>query len=187
MNRTADIFRQGTNGFTLAELIIALAIAGIITTMAVPSFQGAIRNNRISTQANEFITALHFARSEAVKRRQRITICKSANSTAASPACNTVNSTGWDKGWVVFVDEDEDASLDTTETVLRVHGPLEGGNRLTGNTNVANYISYAANGTAQLTSGAIQMGTITLCHPPKARQIVINSTGRIRSEETTCS
>lgn len=181
------IFRRSVTGFTLVELIITLAIAAIITTMAIPSFQQTIRNNRMVTQTNEFIAALNLARSEAARRGQRITVCKSTNSTAASPACNTSNSTGWDSGWIVFVDTDRDADLDTGETIIRVHGALEGGNKLTGNTNLAHYISYAPNGMTQLISGAIQMGTLTLCHPPKARQIIINSTGRIRSEEATCS
>lgn len=187
MNCTADIFRQGINGFTLVELIITLAIAAIITTMAVPSFQAMIRKNRMATQTNEFISALHLARSEAVKQGQRITICKSTNSTASSPACDTSNSIGWDRGWIVFVDGDEDAALDTTEVILHIHGSLGGGNHLTGNTNVADYISYAPNGMTELITGALQMGTITLCHPPKARQIIISSTGRARTEKADCS
>ncbi|ADJ28935.1 GspH/FimT family pseudopilin [Nitrosococcus watsonii] len=174
-------------GFTLVELVITLAIAAIITTMAVPSFQEMIRKNRMATQTNEFIAALHLARSEAIKRGQRITVCKSTNSTTSSPTCNTSNSTGWDRGWIVFVDGDENAALATTEIILQVHGSLEGGNRLTGNTNVADYISYVPNGMTQLTGGAIQMGTVTLCHPPKANQIIINNTGRVHSTEASCS
>jgi prepilin-type N-terminal cleavage/methylation domain-containing protein len=41
-----------SKGFTLIELMVTLAVAGILLTIAVPSFQEFIASNRISTEAN---------------------------------------------------------------------------------------------------------------------------------------
>ena len=81
------------SGFTVQELMIALAIAGILLGLAVPSFQTALYNNRLTSQANQLIAALNSARSEALKRGVRVTICKSTN----QQSCSTSNSAYWRK------------------------------------------------------------------------------------------
>jgi len=55
------------NGFTLIELVVALAVLGILVAIGLPSFNAAIANSRISSQYNDTIGALFIARSEAVK------------------------------------------------------------------------------------------------------------------------
>jgi len=55
-------------GFTLIELMISLGILAILATMAVPSFQGVIEKNRVTSQANFLLSAVQTARSEAVRR-----------------------------------------------------------------------------------------------------------------------
>jgi type IV fimbrial biogenesis protein FimT len=167
-------------GFTLIELIVTLAIAAIVLTVGIPSFRELLRENRLATQANEFLAALALTRSEALKRGVRVTLCKSADGASC-----TANG-GYEQGWVVFVDPNNNATVDTGEVILRVYGALPGGFTLTGNTNVRSYVSYAAGGMSQLISGAFQAGTLTLCAAPKARSIAINSTGRARIAVATC-
>lgn len=77
-------------GFTLLELLATMAIAGILFGIAIPSFNTAIRNNRLTTMANDFVTALNVARSESVKRGQRVTVRRTG--------------ANWEDGWQVFVD-----------------------------------------------------------------------------------
>lgn len=95
-------------GFTLVELMIALTVAAIVLGMAVPSFKLTMLNNSSASVGGELTTALNFARSEAVKRAARISVCASDDGTTCLAANN------WDKGWLVFVD---DAIADTTATV----------------------------------------------------------------------
>ena len=63
------------SGLTLIELIIVLAIIAILFSIAIPSLSSAIRSTQLSTQKNRFISAMHFTRSEAVKRNKTVYIC----------------------------------------------------------------------------------------------------------------
>lgn len=167
-------------GFTLIELIVTLAIAAIVLTVGIPSFRELLRENRLATQANEFLAALALTRSEALKRGVRVTLCKSAD----GASCTADG--GYEQGWVVFVDPNNNATVDTGEVILRVYEALPGGLTLTGNTNVRSYVSYTPSGMSQLLGGGFQAGTLTLCAAPKARSITINSTGRARIAVATC-
>lgn len=62
--------RHPLNGFTLIELIIAVALVAIMATVTIPSFNAFIRNNQIQSQANEIHSLLQFARGQAVSNRR---------------------------------------------------------------------------------------------------------------------
>lgn len=79
-------------GFTLLELLIVVSIAAILLGIAIPSFNATIRSNRLTTYANELVTALNIARSEAVKRGQEVVV--------------RLTGANWENGWQVFVDVD---------------------------------------------------------------------------------
>jgi len=168
-------------GLTLTELMTTLAIAAVILSQAVPSFTTMIQDNRIVTQANDLVTSLNIARSEAVKRGDRVTICKSANNASCTAAG------GWQQGWIIFTDSNSDAAVNNTDTILHTHGPLDGSPTLNGVTGtVGNYVSYTYNGSSQIVGGGgTQSGTLVLCDSrgfgAKARAIVINASGQIRS------
>ena len=113
-------------GFTLIELMITLAIAAILLTVGVPSFQSMMRNNRAATHMNEMITALNLARSEAAKRGLRVSLCPSTNQAACT------GGTSWNNGWIVFIDTSTNDSSVIVGTVLRVGEALAGAPTFTG-------------------------------------------------------
>ena len=144
-----------------------------------------MRNNRLATQTNEFLAALALARSEAIKRGVRVSLCKSTD------GANCTTDGNYQQGWIVFVDSSNAVgattpTVDAGEVVLRVYAALPSGMTLTGNTPVKSYVSFTSDGLSRLLGGGFQAGTLTLCAAPKARSIVINSMGRARVAEATC-
>jgi len=166
-------------GFTLIELVVTLAIGAVLLTMAVPNFTLTIKNNRVTAQTNDFVTSLNLARSEAIKRGARVTVCKSADGST----CDT-STTGWEQGWIVFVDSNADQVHDGGETLLLTAGALNTGTTLTGDSasNVKNYISYRSSGktTFPVNGGEAEL---ILCDDRNdksvAKGITVSPTGRV--------
>ena len=171
------------SGFTLIELLVVLAIAAIITTTAVPSFQAFIQNNRMSTTVHSFVSSLNLARSEAVKRGERVTMCKSSNSATCA------NSGDWQQGWIVFVDSNDNGQRETaTEELVRARNAVSGEATISGQSDVENYVSYAGTGFAQLITGSmLDSNNSTLVFCDHARAIIISTTGSVRSAPATDS
>jgi type IV fimbrial biogenesis protein FimT len=174
-------------GFTLIELMVTLSIAIILLVLAVPSMEDATLNTRLNAQSNALLASLQLARSEAIKRNARVVVCKTADWTASDPTCTTDG--GWEQGWIVFHDSNNDANRGTTETIVERHQPLTSGFLLRGGISVANYISFNPTGSTMLTSGAFQAGSVTLCRSlptvsSKGKQIVISAVGRARTCDT---
>lgn len=202
--------RFNAYGFTLVELIVAITIIGILSALAAPGMNSIIKNQRLTSQANELVADLNFARSEAVKRATWITICKSTNPNAANPACDTTASSQWTAGRIIFVDSgsvtgaavpvpiDGNGEIDTGEIILRIRQGLEGGNKLHGDntytgttTGTANRITYLATGMTNLVPKTGTPGDsenqLLLCDdrgPSQARRITVNTTGRVRVTKT---
>lgn len=182
-------------GFTLTELLVTVTIVGVLAGLAAPSFIATIKNNRITTQVNQFIAALNLARSEAVKRGLRVTVCKSGNGTG----CDTTAGNPWSEGWIVFTDENNNAAYNSaTETLLKVQGAAPLAITITGDTPVQNYIAFASNGTSPNTDGIsiafsgtkYTSGTLQICDDrtgESGRSIALNATGRPKINTITCS
>lgn len=112
-------------GFTLIELLVTIAIVAILLAVGLPSFQGAMRSNRIATTNNELIGSMSLARGEAIKNKRSAGVC-AAN--AAGNGC--VASGSWSNGWLVWSNATAGvANLDYqagTDTVLRYVQPRIG-------------------------------------------------------------
>ena len=166
-------------GFTLLELMVTLAVAAILVTVAIPGFSNLIRNNQATAQANELLTALKIARNEALKRRVRVSVCSRKNPRTVPESC--AGNTDWATGWLVFEDPNNNGVFDAGEELIRVGDITAGGSTLTA---TANDISYLTNG---LSSAAV---TFTLtpsdCRGKQKKVIRVNVTGRARVDEEAC-
>ena len=159
-------------GFTLIELLVTLAIAAILLGVAVPNFVTFIQNNRLATQANDLVTMLSYARSEAVKRNQTITVCSSTDGASCA------GSTTWDSGLIVFVDNNGDGAVDGGEDVLQVRQAMEGSNTLRSGAQTS--FPYQANGFILATVGSSDV--FRLCDQrgtASGREINVSLQGRV--------
>ena len=178
-------------GFTLLELMVVVSLAAILLGIAIPSFNATIRSNRLTTNANELVTALNIARSEAVKRGQMVVVRKPVGV-----------GTKWENGWQVFVDVDRSTAAftdnfndngnaalceATEDCLLRIYPAIQATFTLR-STNFPTSITFTPSGQGQI-NNITTSGNFGICDNrdgnglPEAntsRLIMVNSTGRVR-------
>ncbi len=79
-----------SNGFTVIELMIAVAIGAILVTMAVPFFTSVSERSAIATTSNEILSGLLLARSEAVRQEASVTFTPGTNNWQVDVAGNNL-------------------------------------------------------------------------------------------------
>jgi len=166
-----------TFGFTLIELMIAIVIAAILIGIALPSFRSSIENTRIKTQADNIFTSLVTARSEAVKRNQRVIMCKSANGT------DCVTTGNWEQGWLIYNDMDGNATVDggADEVVIAAYSAAPANITIRTGATYTNRVIYRTDGTSTA-------DTFTVCandDTDTAREVIVSLTGRPAATKTT--
>ena len=168
-------------GFTLIELMVTIAIIGIVMSIAMPNFTETIRNSRLTTSANILITSLNYARSEAIKRGARIHVRKIGGADQV-----------WDGGWNIFIDLDGDGVFNNTDTLLKTYPALTDGYTLRTGGNYDVWIAYIPTGLIQ-TSGPSLNDTFRICatanDTANSRTVALNSIGRARissGDAATC-
>ncbi len=153
-------------GFTLLELMITVAIAAILTAIGIPSFTGLIRDSRMTTSTNDFLTALNYARSEAATRNEDVIVQSKSG----------IN-LDWKDGWDVYIDANTNNIVDPGE-LLKTHDALPAGYTLTSN-NFNTQVEYDPSGMITTNFNA----SFFLClnsDASTARAVIVNRLGRAR-------
>lgn len=170
-------------GWTLVETMVVVGLVAVLAALAIPSFVVVIQQARLSTATHELMSAISLARSEAIKRNARVVLC------VANGEASTCALTGnWQQGWLLFEDVNHNGLRDNTERVIRQQPAFHSELVIQGNGPVSRYVSFLGTGRSQLLSGAMQAGTISLCHRNsgvQGRAIVMNVVGRPRVKTWT--
>ncbi len=185
-----------THGFTLIELMVALAVLSTLMVVGVPAFQTFTQNNRQTSQQNGLVLSLLSGRSEAVKANVPVVVCTSKDGAScrdcdSNPGPADAECGNWEDGWIVFTDvvrTDPDteegvvnpgANADLCEPgedcVLGIYASLGTGNTLRlVDGGDGNAITFDTTGASDIS------GTFTMCMPKTTvyKQLTISSTGR---------
>lgn len=166
-------------GFTLVELMIALAVFAVLLAITVPSYNAMTLGSKLRSQANELVAGAALARSEAIKRNAFVRMCVSADGVSCIAG-------GWDQGWVVFHDADDDGALDVGETVILRRQAAPSGFKIIGSVASVRF---------QPTGVGATSSTLTVCRATpdvggQERVVNISATGRAsvtRTNNASCS
>ena len=165
-------------GFTLIELVMTVAIAAIMLTLAVPSFNDTIRNNRLTTAANNMMAGINTARAEAIRRGRLVSICPSADGATCSA--------DWSAGWMVYLEKDtvKMGSAPDIDTVLQVNDATTK-TVLTRTAGTKAYIRFGPRGTPE-EAFTLQVKPDTCKSGYQIREVSIGAAGRPAVSKSTC-
>ncbi len=173
-------------GMTLIELIVVLAIVGILLGVGVPSFIEASKNSKLSAHHNLLVTSLLLARSEAVNNGTPVSVCARTSDFECGD--------DWSNGWIVFIDGSTRAKIDSSDTILSIQSPISDSQHITALASIdgaaasASYrhsISYFFTGSSNWKNGSF-----VICddrNESHARVVNIVLTGDIRRGRKTAT
>ena len=165
-------------GFSLLELLVVLAIAGILLAIGMPQLRQMVVNGARREASTGLYIALNRARSEAIARNATVTVC-SRDLAASAPAC--AGTANWMNGWMVFVT----SAVDGSSTTLSVQQPVSTALRF--QTAPTTAISFDASG--RTTSVAdFRLCPGATARDQRSRLISVRRSGGISLKESaTCS
>ncbi|MGA7179924.1 MAG: GspH/FimT family pseudopilin [Thiobacillaceae bacterium] len=170
------------HGMTLVELIMVIATITILLGVAIPSYSYLLNNARLVMLSNGMVRALNLARSEAIKRNVRVTLCKTSLANNATPVCDPAAE--WHQGWLIFVDQGVVGVLDGSDEVVAAHAHPPVGASVT-TSNFSSFASFLPSGISQGTNH-LPNGTFHICLAGEEHRVILNNAGRIRTSRAAC-
>ena len=162
-------------GFSLVEMTVVLAVAGVLLALAAPDLGALIRHQQLKSASGDLFAALGMARSQALARGRVVKLLP-----------RDPGGADWRRGWRVFVDRDGDGQPGPGDEFIAEHGPMPPGMAVafafTGSA-PPYYIAYngAGRSCSDSNSAAARYGTLSLFHGSAIRRIKINMLGRART------
>lgn len=173
---------QFSRGFTLIELLVTLVVLGVVVATALPNFASQIRNSQSVAVGEGVVSALNYARSEAVKRSGAVAVCASDDGATCS--------NDWSEGWMVFVDgAGPDGATPSVDEVLRVWDAPSANARVATEQDGSNtnFVRFGAMGVLVRQGEVTIDASVERCTGDSARRIVIKRGGSLRVQNWACS
>jgi len=173
-------------GVTLLELLAVMLVVAILFGIGVPSYRYVTNDNRVASEIDSLLGDMQYARSEAVKEGQMVTVCPSLNQTQ----CDATNH--WEEGWIVFSDVNANQQPAAQSDILRVQAAISAqGDTLLSDSDL-DFLSFNREGFAtQFPATVSGYATVTLHTNPSnsvwTRCLQIFTTGMMATETTSNS
>ena len=172
-------------GTTLVELMVALAVAAILLTVATPAWRRMVGQHELRSVVNDLYHDIELARAQAIARGTRVMLV---------PA----EAEGWRQGWVVMLDHDGDRRPGSADEVLSRHQAIPRGIDIASvftSQRAPFYIAFnsAGRGCSDTSSLAARWGSLSISGDAGlVRRIRISMLGRARicdpaREPATCA
>ncbi len=163
------LLHRHQQAYSLLELLSTLAIITLLFSTVTPSLAAFLQQNRQTSQVNQMIRVIHYARGEAITRRNPVTLC------SGTTLCE--KSRAWNGALHVFSDNNGNGRLDVGETLLRSMDISDEYTWHWSNFRQREYLTFQSDGTTHSLNG-----TLLLCkedHP--VYKVVLNLQGRVRT------
>lgn len=118
----------GQAGVTLVELLVVVVLVAILMSIGVPSYRYVTTSNRLATEIDALMGDLQYARSEAAREGQYVTVCVAQSTSPAT--CAATGTATWQNGWIIFADVNNDGTIDTGDPVLRIRNAFSSSDTL---------------------------------------------------------
>jgi type IV fimbrial biogenesis protein FimT len=163
------------SGFSLYELLVTLAVTGILLGTGVPALRASVQSARLTTAVNGFVTALHYARNESIRRGLPVSLCPSTDRRRCDAHDGPLRA--WQGGWMVYVNPDGNGDREAGDALLHVFDGHGGDLTIQGSRNRPR-VTYRPNGFAPGTNL-----TLSFCDTrgaAAARTVIVSNAGRPR-------
>ena len=157
-------------GFTLTELMITLAIAGVLAMIGAPAMGGLLARTRAASTEAMVANTLRHARSAAVMRNARVLVCPSRDGRRCSAGDD------WQHGWIIAQDSDHDGQPDDGAALIMAQAAMPTGTRVITSLG-RGQIAFQPSGSA---GGSNVRFTICHANAREGKEVIVANSGRVR-------